>query len=94
MAPYTINGARLRSLIGLRVHHMGQDCTIIEVLDDEPAVVLQCDKGSDVIQANQFGDPARRVPATSTVPVFGSDGQTLHPEFEDLGTLDPRDQSS
>ena len=94
MAPYTINGERLRNLIGLRVHHMGHDCTIIEVLDDDPAVVLQCEKGFDVIQANQFGDPARRVPATSTVPVFGSDGQTLHPEFEDLGIPDPRDQSS
>ena len=91
MVQYAINREKLRSLIGHRVHHCGQDCTVIEVLDDEPSVVLQCDKGADVIQPDQFGDPARRVPATRTVPVFGPDGQTLHAEFKELGTVDPRD---
>lgn len=91
MAQYTINGERLRGLIGRRVRYQGHDCTIIEVLDDEPAVVLRCHENLQVIQPDQFGDPVRRVPATHTIPVLGSDGQSLDPVFKELGTIDPRD---
>ena len=33
----------LRTLLGLRVRHLGEVCVVIEVLDDPPSLVLQAD---------------------------------------------------
>ncbi|QKT04854.1 hypothetical protein HUS23_14055 [Ectothiorhodospiraceae bacterium 2226] len=73
-----LNPARLRILIGRRVRHQGQDCQIIEVLDDGPTLILQGDDA--VIQANRFGEAHRRVPHTYTVPVCDEHGAP-HAEF-------------
>ena len=62
-----------------------------EVLEDELAVVVQCNEDSQVVQPDQFGDPLRKVPATHTVSIFAADGEELHPVFKELGIPDPRD---
>ena len=90
MTQRTINSDKLRGLIGSKVHHQGEDCTIIEVLEDELAVVLRCNDESNLVQPDQFGDPLRRVPATHTIPVLSSDGDELHPAFKELEVADPR----
>lgn len=78
----------LRETIGQPVHHQGRQCVIIEVLDEGPTLVLQCDQGRD-IQADQFGNAKRRVPPVYHIPLFKDDGKTLHPDYEALGLPRP-----
>ena len=77
--------ARLRALIGTRLRVRGQSCRIIDVLEPELALVLQCDSGASVIQPNQYGDATRRVPRTLQLPVLTPEGNDLHPDFRELG---------
>lgn len=77
--------AQLRRLIGQTVTLENQSCQIVEVLEDGPALVVECVEGGGRIQANQFGDGNRRVHQHHTVPIFSSVGeQQLHPIFEQI----------
>jgi hypothetical protein len=51
---------QLRKLIGLEVKHQGICCRIVEVLEREPALVLESCGQREAIQDNQYGDPHRR----------------------------------
>ncbi len=79
---------KLEGLIGLELEFLGEVCQVIEVLEEPPALVLQCSWEDTVIQSTQFGDANRRVPRTITIPVFRSDGSGLHPDFQAL-EIDP-----
>ncbi len=68
MSAYTQQ--QLRKLIGREVMHQGLSCRIIEILEHEPALVLQASGPREGIQDNQFGDPHRRVAETFTIPLF------------------------
>lgn len=72
---------QLRGMIGLKVHHHGLRCQIIEVLEDGPSLVLQNCEAISTIQPNQFGDANRRVPKTHTIPVLTPDQKELHALF-------------
>lgn len=87
MTGISITIEQLRSMIGVHVWHEGVRCEVLEVLEDGPTLILVSIDG-DTIQADQFGNPSRRVPTTHTVPVVGSDGATLHPAFVALDLLD------
>jgi len=65
---------QLRALIGTPVEYAGQPCRVIEVLDSEQALVLRCEHSATVIQGNQYGEAARRVPQCHTLPLFDEDG--------------------
>lgn len=80
--------AQLRGLIGQRVMHRGIACSVIEVLEDGPALVLRDLEGNTAIQDNQYGDPRRRVGRTYTVPVLDEAGSALHAEFLQLELLE------
>ena len=60
----------LRSLLGRTLGYQGESCTIIELLQSENTLVLQCDKRVTTIQANQFGDANRRAPNYYSLPLF------------------------
>ena len=80
--------AQLRGLIGLHVNYNGTRCQIIEVLEDEFALILQdCEKHT-MIQPDQLGEANRRVPSTFTIPVMSGDKTELNPVFLDLNLLD------
>jgi len=72
---------QLRSLIGLRMHHQGELCQVIEVLENGPAIVLQSLGPRPGIQPNQHGDPTRLAPITYTIPVLNHDRSELHPDY-------------
>lgn len=72
---------RLRACIGREVICDGERCTIVEVLEDGPMLVLSCLSGITVVQANQHGEATRRVPRTRTLPVYSADDGLLHPAF-------------
>ncbi len=73
---------QLRALIGSRVEYAGQVCQIIEVLDSDQALVVQCTSADSTpaIQGNQFGEATRRVQACHTVQLYDSE-QQLNPEI-------------
>ncbi len=77
---------QLRGMIGVRVEYEGVACKVIEVLEDPPAIVLQCIDAS-CIQLNQHGDPTRRVPQTYTVPVLNENQKEWHTAFLSLDLI-------
>ena len=73
---------QLRTLVGCRVEYCGQVCQVIEVLDAEQALVVQCISANSppAIQGNQFGEATRRVQACHTVQLY-DDTHMLNPEI-------------
>ncbi len=80
-----ISTHKLRSLIGTHVNWQNQEHVIIEVLEDEIALVLRSTLQGGTIQPDQHGEAHRRVPSTTTLPVYNNREKTeLNPEFTDL----------
>lgn len=65
----------LRRLIGRRVRYQNTAYTVLEILDDGPALVLEPIAHHSSIQTDNLGYPRREMPATITVSVAGEDGQ-------------------
>jgi len=85
MQRQTIKMDNLRNLIGHEVKHEGQDCKIIEILEDDiPAIILQHHDHQTSIQADQHGEAHRKVPITITLPVIDRETGSFHPAFSDL----------
>lgn len=87
MPELTISLSQLRSMIGQRVVYQGHVCWIIEVIEEQTALVLQMDSSRGTIQSNQFGDAHRRVNEIITVPVLTADRSALHQDFLALDLL-------
>lgn len=87
MTGIEINIKDLQNKIGMRVWHEGQECCVVEILEDQPALVLVADD-TDSIQADQFGSPHRKVPLSFIVQVLSPCGEELHPDYEALDWLD------
>jgi hypothetical protein len=82
---------RLRKLIGRRCRHLGQRCTVLEVLEDEGVLVLRCEEGPPPIQRDQFDQPLRRAAETLLIQVLDTDGSRLSPDLMDLLSSLPAD---
>ncbi|VAW81017.1 hypothetical protein MNBD_GAMMA13-1971 [hydrothermal vent metagenome] len=71
---YIINDMLLGKLHALRgrvLCYQGESCTVIELLQDENALVLQyTGRRQQAIQANQFGEANRRTSAYHTLPLL------------------------
>ena len=78
---------QLRNMIGVQVYHQGISCKVIEVLEDGPSLVL-ISIDENYIQADQYGNPQRRVPETFTIPVLTTDGDEIHPAYLALDLMD------
>ena len=86
MSDAYISVDELRGMIGTRVRYQGITCSILEVLEDGPALVL-ISVGQGAIQSDQFGNPKRRVPETFTIPVFTPEHDAYHPAYLSLGLI-------
>ncbi|MGM0594882.1 MAG: hypothetical protein ACQETD_10125 [Pseudomonadota bacterium] len=72
----------MRSLIGRPVVHQGVACVVVELLETEPALVLEASGPRQEIQDNQYGDPQRRVSEVFTIPFFEEGGSgSPHPDL-------------
>ncbi len=80
-----IDFSHLRRLIGERVDYRGTRCRLVEVVEDEQAVVLEACHRFSELQSDQTGNTSRRVPKLISVRVFLPGGAGLNPEFIDLG---------
>lgn len=77
----------LRRLIGGRARYHSELYEIIEVLEDEPALVLQnCEH--KMIQADQHGEAHRRVPETVTLKLPLTGGGAIDLSALDIDLLD------
>lgn len=74
--------AELRQLIGQRARYAGNIWQIIEVLENEPTVILVC-SAADILQADQYGELWRHVPSSLSIAVYNAD-RTINPEFANL----------
>ena len=74
---------QLYDLIGQKVIHENQHCTLIEVLEDGPHLVFQCQSHRE-IQCNQYGNPHRRSLPTYTIHCLNEQGNHLHPVLRNL----------
>ncbi|MGE0371407.1 MAG: hypothetical protein AB7Q01_05915 [Gammaproteobacteria bacterium] len=79
--------ARLRKLIGARARYHGRTYEILEVIEDEPALVLQ-DESHSTIQADQHGEAHRRVPSTVTVTLPLTAGGAIDLAAMDIELID------
>jgi hypothetical protein len=77
----------LRTLVGLRVRHMGEVCTIVEILDTPPSLVLQPDTRPDIM-ADHHGRPFEYGVRTYTLNVLSDDQTSLNDTLLDLEILD------
>jgi len=77
----------LRSLLGLRVRHQGEACTVVEVLETPPCLVLQVDTAPTVI-ADHFGRPFEYGVRTHTLSVLNEARTALSDALLDLEILD------
>lgn len=82
MEPPGITLERLRSLVGSELRYQGLRCTLVEVLDEPPVVVLRPMDAAPVIQADNFGKPMRHAPQLFELPVFAPDGESLSAELQ------------
>jgi len=82
-----LRNSRLRRLIGARARYHGRVYEILEVIEDEPALVLQ-DESHSTIQADQHGEAHRRVPATVTVKLPLSTGGAVDLDAMDIYLVD------
>lgn len=77
---------QFRQLIGRRVIHRGRHCTVIELLEQESALVLEEHAEGVTLQDNQYGNPGRRVTQTYTIPLFDEERpDQWHPALLQLG---------
>jgi hypothetical protein len=81
----------LEKLIGRRIAYLGHTWHIIEVLDDEMALVLQADDDSERILANSHGEPVRSLPDVINLPVVDTKSGGINPELKQITVLEEED---
>ena len=85
----TINLHRLQDLIGKHLQYRGSYCQIIDILDEEPALILQDCADHKAIQSNQFGEANRRISPTYVVSLLNVRGDALNPVLSQLAQSYP-----
>ncbi|MBK7540465.1 MAG: hypothetical protein IPP10_08755 [Candidatus Competibacteraceae bacterium] len=83
-----IDARKLQTLLDQTLSYRGLSCRVIEILTDEPALVLRDRQDHKVIQANQYGEAGPRVPRTFTVTLLDSQGDGFNPDLPELATFD------
>ncbi|MFO1371801.1 MAG: hypothetical protein U1F42_05195 [Candidatus Competibacteraceae bacterium] len=79
---------KLKNLLGRSIAYQGVPCRVIEILVEEPALVLQDNQDRKVIQANQYGDARCWAPQTFTVAILNARRDGFNPDLPELAVLD------
>jgi hypothetical protein len=75
--------SHLRRLIGQQITHNNKLCRLIEVIDDGPYLVFQCQTDKK-IQHDQHGNANRRALPTFTIHCLNERKSDLHPVLNQL----------
>ena len=87
MTEIILSLAQLRGMIGLRLIFRDNVFTVIEVLEDIPAIVMQGDNPGITIQADAHGYAHKQVKEIITLHVLSADKTQLHPDFLEIDLL-------
>ena len=79
---------KLKMLLGRSLSYQGVACRVIEILADEPALVLRDPRDRQVIQPNQYGDAGGWTPQLFTVAVLNTRRDGFNPDLAELTALD------
>ncbi|MCP5196323.1 MAG: hypothetical protein H6974_06010 [Gammaproteobacteria bacterium] len=79
---------KLKALLDQTLTYRGISCRVIEILADEPALVLRDQEHRRILQANQYGDAGEHGPRIFTVALFDTRGDGFNPDLPELATLD------
>lgn len=74
----------LRNLVGRECEHLGDRCTLLDVLWGEGVVVLRVELTVPPIQPDQYGRPSFRTQELREIPIFGEGRKTCSEELLDL----------
>lgn len=77
----------LRTLIGLRVRHLGDICVVVEVLETPPSLVLEPIAPASLM-ADQHGHPWEYAMETRVLKVLSDDRTGLNDALLELELLD------
>lgn len=77
----------LRALVGLRVRYRGEECLIMEVLDDPPTLVLQ-PRGRPRLMPDHLGRSFEYGMHTISIQVLTEDRTGLNDTLLELDILD------
>lgn len=88
MSDQAIDLPHLRTLIGLRVRYFGEACTIVEVLDEPPTLVLEAISGQPTIQSDAHGRASEFGRGTLLIRVLSPDRLCLGDDLLHLELLD------
>lgn len=83
-----IDSDKLKTLLGQPLTYRGMPCRVIEILADEPALVLRDRHDHKIIQPNQYGDAGDWLPRTFTVAVLDVQRDGLNPDLPELSAFD------
>ena len=68
----------MRAHIGERIRFYGHPYTLMEVLEDIPAIVIQPEQTDSFIQQDAYGNPRKYSQGTLVISFFAEDGKTPH----------------
>ncbi len=78
----------LKKLLGQTLTYQGAACQVIDILADEPALVLRDGDDRRILQANQYGDVGDHQPRTFTVNLLNNRRDGLNPDLPELAAFD------
>jgi len=81
MSQLSVSLDNLQEMIGLQVRYNGVFCQIVEVIEEDFALVLADMEFHLGIQADQHGEAHRKVPKTYTVSIYNQDKKEFSPSF-------------
>lgn len=80
---------KLKNLLGCCLSYQGIPCQVIEMLGEEPPILVLRDlRDHQVIQPNQYGDAGGWTPQMFTVAVLNIHGDRFNPDWPELAALD------
>lgn len=79
---------KLKALLDQTLTYQGIPCRVIDLLADEPALVLRDCDDRRILQANQYGDAGDHQPHTFTVALLNVRRDRLNPDLPELAAFD------
>lgn len=79
---------KLKTLLDQTLIYQGIPCRVIEILVDEPALVLCDQEHRRILQADQYGDAGDHLPRTFTVALFNPRRDRFNPDLPELAARD------
>ena len=83
-----IDPEKLQKLLGQILHYQGRPYQVIEILSEEPALVLRDRQDRKILQTNQYGNASGWAPQTFTVALLDARRDRLNPDLPELAGFD------